>query len=154
MGSRGPAPTPKRILELRGSWRANHRDGELELPVEKPSCPATLSPEARAEWRRVVAELYKAGAIAKVDRAVLVIYCEAWAEYVSLGERMVQLEAAKEPDSRALWHLSVRRHKAAERVTKLAKEFGLSPASRPRVRTAGVPNEEDDALEQFMAERQ
>ncbi len=65
MGARGPAPTPTKILEARGSWRAKARAGELTFPVERPECPAWLSTEARAEWDRVVERLEGAGVLAQ-----------------------------------------------------------------------------------------
>ncbi len=37
MGKRGPAKTPTRILEQRGSWRANDRPSEAQLEVDPGS---------------------------------------------------------------------------------------------------------------------
>ena len=50
MGSRGPAPTPTRKLDLRGSWRAGTRPGEPKPEPVAPVKPAALSPAAGAVW--------------------------------------------------------------------------------------------------------
>src|SRR5947209_513230 len=71
MGQRGPAPTPTPILDARGSWRAKGRDGEVQLPVKAPTCPAFLPDEAKDEWKRQCALLPQMGVLAEVDRAAL-----------------------------------------------------------------------------------
>src|SRR5262245_17317041 len=88
MGRRGPQPTPTEILRLRGSWRAKEREGEVVYSRGRPTCPAFLSREAKAEWRRQMPQLEAAGVLATVDRAVLAAYCEAWAEFVDFRKRL------------------------------------------------------------------
>jgi len=41
-----------------------------------------LSPEAAAEWDRVVSGLQRLDILKEEDRAVLAAYCETWARFV------------------------------------------------------------------------
>src|SRR5581483_7260694 len=82
MGRRGPPPTPTKILELRGSWRAKERPGEPQPPPGAPPMPEWLSEEARAEWQRMAPELEALGLLSVLDRAALAAYCQAYAELV------------------------------------------------------------------------
>src|SRR5262245_889783 len=84
MGLRGPPPTPTAILNLRGSWRGKQRMGEVQFESGAPTCPAWLSKEAKAEWRRAVRLLASVGLLQKVDRALLACYCDCWAEVMTL----------------------------------------------------------------------
>jgi P27 family predicted phage terminase small subunit len=46
--------------------------------------PRALTGEARKEWQRVVPVLSEMGLLTTVDRATLIRYCEAWAEWLDL----------------------------------------------------------------------
>src|SRR5687768_15051802 len=85
MGTRGPKPMSARAHLMRGNASkkplADLQD-EIQLLVETPDCPKHLWPEARREWKRVSAELEDAGLVAKIDRAALALYCQAWARMV------------------------------------------------------------------------
>ncbi len=82
MGNRGPRPTPATVHQLRGNpsklTSADLSAGVTPL-VEIPGCPRHLLPEARKEWKRIGRELEALGLIARIDRAALALYCQAWA---------------------------------------------------------------------------
>lgn len=134
----GPARTPTPILEARGSrWPERRGNDEMRLPVERPSCPSWLTAEARAEWRRIVPQLEQAGVIAKVDRALLAAYCEAWGEFVKMVQLIQQQgELIKTTNGNVIHHpyLSVR-NRARQVLLQLAQQFGLSPSARTRIRS-------------------
>ena len=67
----GPKKTPTRTLEMRGSWRANTRDGEPEPSGTMPGCPDWLDADAHAEWDRVLVELESMGIVGATDYAVV-----------------------------------------------------------------------------------
>src|SRR5262245_50476582 len=136
MGQRGPAATPLKVLEARGSWRA-HKPGtgpEPQFEPGVPSCPAWLQGEARAEWKRQAPQLDAAGLIQKPDRAQLAQYCEAWGEYVALVKRIAEQVEACGWEQVAHTRLMKARDNAAMRVVRLADRFGFSPSARARVR--------------------
>jgi P27 family predicted phage terminase small subunit len=145
MGLRGPAPTPTKILEARGSRRAKTRNGEPMPRVEAPSCPAWLGKEAKAEWRRASRELRRLGILAKLDRATLAIYAEAWGEFVALTAEVQRLDYEQ---AIAKGILSAK-NKAAERVLRYGREFGMSPSARTRLCIEPPQAEDPDAARFF-----
>jgi P27 family predicted phage terminase small subunit len=134
MGERGPLPKP---YARRRNKR--HTSGTF-VTIARPVMPKDLLAEAKAEWRRVVPELEEIGLLAKVDRAVLIRYCTAWADWVELQHLLVQdgkvLKGARGHLVRnPLWLM---RKDAEQTVAELGKQLGLTPVARLR---AGVVHE-------------
>ncbi|MBI4498629.1 MAG: phage terminase small subunit P27 family [Chloroflexi bacterium] len=127
MGSRGPLPKPK----------ARHRIRRTEAGViraGRPVMPASLTGEARKEWLRVVPVLAEMGILATVDRAVLIRYCLAWAEWLDLDASLRNIGSlVRGPDGNPvrnpLW--SQRRDTAAT-LDALWSQLGLTPMARLR----------------------
>jgi P27 family predicted phage terminase small subunit len=155
MGMKGPAPTPRKILEARGSWRADLCADEVQFPPGKPTCPAWLDEEARAEWRKQVKQLDAAGILFEVDGAVLAAYCEAWGEFRMLAE-LIKSKVKKAPDTgyqEAINQGLVNaKNRAVERLVRLAGQFGFSPAARARVKgPQGGNRGEDEGKARYFA---
>lgn len=164
MGSRGPQPLPNNVHLLRGNpskKSAAELLDDFNPEVEIPSAPKWLWQEARKEWRRIGNELQRYGLISKLDRAALVLYCQAWAKLVwaetmlsramaIAEEKRLEAEAAGEvwKGGDGIWvptgtagafqysHHWVVQRRASEEVAKYLQAFGLSPAARGRVRTS------------------
>ena len=131
MGARGPAPTPKAVLEKRGSWLARNRPDDLTVAPGVPQPPKRLKGEALAEWRRITAILGTKNVLGgDLDRAGLVAMCDAWGLYEAL-----MVKQSRVPCGGPKW---ARLDRSIDRVEKrwseLAKRFGLTPADRPRVK--------------------
>lgn len=135
MGARGPAPTPKAILQMRGSWRAKEVGEEPKPQPGSPSPPSWLSREARAEWKRIVPALQSIGLLCTVDRAALAILCQSWADYREADRKLkeeglvVKTKTASRPNP-----LLAVRDQAFHQWAKLAAQFGLSPSARARLK--------------------
>ncbi len=71
---------------------------DFKPDIEIPDSPAWLWAEAKKEWKRITPELEKYGLVSQIDRAALVLYCQAWAEYVwaknMLSRKMQEAEEA------------------------------------------------------------
>lgn len=160
MGTRGPKPLPANVHVLRGnpSKKAiGELLGEFQPEVEIPGFPSWLWAEAKKEWKRVSVELEKYGLISKLDRAALVLYCQAWAKMVWAEQQLsramkiaeqkrTEAEAAgqeydggdgimvKTPNGNFQYshHWVVGRHASAE-VRRYLDLFGLSPSARSKV---------------------
>lgn len=111
------------------------------------SAPKWLADEGRVEWRRVVRWLDELGLATDFDRTLLAVYCQAYA-------RLVQLE--REVDLHGVTFVTEKGYvcqrpeftmaqRQAVLVKQLAAEFGMSPASRTRVRAAPPKANEQDA---------
>lgn len=93
---------------------------------------------AVAEWTRITGELYRLGLIAKIDRAFLCGYCEAFAVWrkaqeklAELGdEGLVQFSPNGYPQQGIWFQIS---NRAQEQMKSFGAEFGMSPSARVRV---------------------
>src|SRR5688572_7060759 len=83
MGSRGPVPSTH-------ARRRNKRVVNGRLRPSRPTMPVGLRPEAQREWRRIVPILEQLGILTSLDRAVLVRYVTAWADWVELDGLIAQ----------------------------------------------------------------
>ena len=163
MGQRGPKPLPGNVHLLRGNASKKPLGAlldEFQPEVEVPSFPSWIWPEAKKEWKRISGELERYGLVSKLDRAALVLYCQAWAKMVwsenQLSRAMKQAETARlEAEAKGeeytggdglmiktangnftySHHWVVGRHASAE-VRRYLDLFGLSPSARARVRTS------------------
>lgn len=163
MGQRGPKALPANVHMLRGNPSkkplASILD-EFRPEVEIPSFPSWIWPEAKKEWKRLSVELERYGLVSKLDRAALVLYCQAWARMV-WAEQMLTRAMKDAEDKRAAaeaagieWtggdgimvktaggnftyshHWVVGKHAAAQ-VKSYLDLFGLSPSARSRVTTS------------------
>ena len=127
MGSRGPLPKPH-------ARRRNKRTVAGTVPTGRPVMPASLKGEARKEWLRVVPVLTAMGILATVDRAVLIRYCLAWAEWLELDAALGQtgrLLRGRDgnPVRNPLW---AQRRDTAATLDVLATQLGLTPMARLR----------------------
>ena len=162
MGLRGPKPQSNVIKFLRGNpgRRTLDLSEGMQPEVAVPDIPRHLSKEARKEWRRLGAELQRYGLVSKLDRAALVLYCQAWAKLVwaetmlaramaTAEEKRLEAEACGEvwkggdgimvpsPNGALVYsHHWVVQRRAAQEVHWYLQSFGLSPASRGRVKTS------------------
>lgn len=129
----------------RGPMAAVASAGFKSMPVEAPDAPGWLSADALTEWDRIVPELVKSEAVAKVDQAALAAYCQAYAELVACT-RVLETEGRfiTEPVQNAKGEVlgeRIKPHPAVSaqrdafgRVKAYLAEFGLSPAARVRLK--------------------
>ena len=156
MGRRGPKPLPTTLKLFRGETRPSRLNKREPKPTPRaPSCPTTLSPEAKAEWRRVAGQLEKIGMLTLVDRGAFATYCIAWATLIEAHKHVrshgaVLITADREtvdPETGEVikivcvpvknpW-LQIQKESAAI-VRAFAAEFGLTPSSRARIELPGA----------------
>jgi len=120
--------------------RRNRRHSAGRIPVAHPSKPRSLTDEAGAEWNRVVPELECSGILSTVDRALLVRYCTAWADWVELDRLLQQAGKLVRGQKGNLvrspaWLM---RKDAEQTLIELGRQLGLTPIDRLR---AGITHE-------------
>lgn len=145
MGSRGPQPTPTAILEKRGSWRAKINPDEPMPSKSTPVAPDFVTDSALTLWNETVFELEAMGVLTQADKNLLARYCVLYDRWIQ-AERKIKARgmvypvkgqdgniiAVKEfPEVRIASNLS-------SQLLQMEREFGLSPASRTRIRTEKV----------------
>jgi len=132
----GPAPKPVPLKLVDGTFRADRAPGRLVQPrVEIPAPPERLRAVALAEWDRITVELAKLGLIALIDRAQLVIYCDAVADYEEAREEIDRTGYLQTTPTgyQALSGAAVKARQAAAIIEKFGALFGMTPAARARV---------------------
>lgn len=115
--------------------RRNKRPGgKKQIPVGRPSKPAMLTGEAAAEWHRIVPELEAAGVLTVIDRAVLIRYCQAWADWHELNEKLQQTGKLVKGRRDALVRnpLWLMRSDIEATLADLGRQLLLNPAARLR----------------------
>lgn len=150
------------------------RHAGFEAPdpfVGTPESPEPLEGRAAAEWDRMLERLADCKTLAKVDAAAIYQYCRLYAETEALAELQSETGASvkileenlaglKGPDLVACFQeISKLRQLEARYVTQIRQgrmaqkaylvEFGLTPASRSRVRIP-TRDKEPSKLAAFM----
>lgn len=147
--ARGRKPTPTKILEARGSWRAKGRKGEPQLTGAEPEMPKSLNAAARACWRRLTPILLEMRVLTKGDWLTLADLCMAWA-LLQKAER----EADKEPTRKTKrgllpspWFAIIKQ--ARDAMWRGATQFGLSPSARARITQTPATDSTDATPQTF-----
>jgi len=120
-----------------------------------PDCPTFLTEPAKEEWSRIVGDLQLMGVVARIDRAELAVYCQAWADWRFAREKIAQLGEDGYTDTTpngykqmSNWLLIATR--AEERMRQAGSAFGLNPSARVRLNVNPpqgelFPNEQKEA---------
>lgn len=156
MGRRGPPPTPTKVLEARGSWRAKARAGEVAPDPVIPRCPPWVDRDGRRLWREITRSLAEVGLVTKLDRVPMALLVDALTQYLRAKE-LISTDGAL--DGKKITHKtgtgSVIQHpavgimnKAWERVLKVSLQFGMTPAARAGLK--GKEADQSDAAEKFL----
>lgn len=139
--ARGPAPTPKHVLKLRGSKEAKYRE-ELGTPASTlPEPPDWLRPAAREMFRLVCGYTQRMGTLAESDTEVIARYSIIWDRW-----REAEMQLAKMPcgyievlapdgslrfTRPSRWQYQA--NACHEQLRQLETVLGLTPADRTRL---------------------
>jgi len=162
MGRRGKAPTPTIIQIKKGDPGRRARKQlkvEPQPPAIKMTCPSWLNATAKREWKRIMKmfmEMERKGqrVITEADRAILVGYCQAWADLVK-SIKMIEEQGEvfvfkKDNGSKYIQqspYVAIK-NKSLIALKSYAVEFGLTPAARSRIQI--LPQENKNDLEEEM----
>jgi P27 family predicted phage terminase small subunit len=109
-----------------------------------------LKGDAAAEWNRIVRELVRAKAIAKLDLAALASYCVAWSALRQAEELVAKLNGNTIMDSgdgkKKPHPAIIMRRNALAELRAWARELGLSPNARGQIITPAPGDEHADAM--------
>lgn len=166
MGRRGPAPTPTRILQLRGSWRGHANPAEPRPPVEVPKAPAWIPAEARSAFDLLAAQLAEMGVLGAVDAGALARYCVLWLrwrkaeEFLAVHGDTYVVRGRPAADGKPGVPVGFKTYPQAQHALVLAhellrleREFGLTPSARARLvlEVGGDEAEPVDPASDFFA---
>ena len=150
----GPPKKPTALKELAGN------PGKKPLPKHEPkfsgipTCPKHLDKLARAEWKRMAAELKPLGLLTSADRAAFAVYCAMYSRWVQAEEKIAETamvytthDANGKPKALIQSPYVGIANRAAEIMHKFLTEFGFTPSSKTRV---SAPPE--SKLTQFLSQ--
>jgi P27 family predicted phage terminase small subunit len=140
---RGRKPTPTHLKLLHGNPGKRRLNPNEPLPGKNPpTCPSHLCPSAKAEWRRLAAQLTILRILTDLDRAALAGYCQAYGRWVEaerkLHETPMLIKLPSGYVQQNPW-LTIA-NKQLELMHKYLTEFGLSPVARSRVSLSAIPS--------------
>lgn len=120
-----------------------------------PTCPVWLDAEAKAEWKRVVPELKRIGVLTKLDRAVLVAYCQAWADFVWATKFLVEessriITGGKDGYKMQNPAVSIKRQ-ATKELQQFGTLLGLNPSARTRLHVVPQHNKPKSKFEGLLS---
>ena len=140
-----PKPTALKLIEGNRGRRPFNKREPKPRPVV-PKCPRHLNDAAKVEWKKIAKTLHKLGLLTEIDGGQLALYCQAWGRWIEAEDALKKHGTViKSPNSG--WpiqspYLAVA-NKAMEQMQRALSEFGMSPASRTRVRGADISAEDD-----------
>ena len=157
MGRRGPAPTPSKLLRMRGTFRRARHAGSEPQPRTLPTVPTPpkrLGKLARQIWRETAKRLVAIDLLTASDLGALEAYCRAFA-------RAIEAEAVVEREGRTIKSSQGRkRHpelitaeRAWSEMRAYESRFGLTPADRARLRVKEHDDGDETAAFLFGARR-
>lgn len=145
MGKRGPKPTPKAVLKLRGSWRAGKALDD-KTPKARPARPQWITGEAHKEWKRIIPVLEKLGILAEIDRTIIASYCQYYAQWKDASEKLKYKNEVLVSDKGNEYQnpLITVADRAWDRMKKCLDAMGMSPAARTGIAVTPKNTESKD----------
>ncbi|HEX4381251.1 MAG TPA: phage terminase small subunit P27 family [Candidatus Acidoferrum sp.] len=168
--AKGRRPLPTAVKKIRGNPGKRPLNAqEPTPPTDDPIMPADLenNPIAAQEWRDIVPLLRTMKVIAATDGKALAAYCHCYARWVEAEEAirehgilMKEAVFGGEGDAQEIIAYKFRKNPAisiSERALLIMKsylvEFGLTPASRSKLRSgsvAGQGEQTEDPFESYL----
>ena len=119
-----------------------------------PYPPDWLGDVAKKEWYAITKELHKLKMLTNLDLSMLAVYCNEIQTYIECQEiikNKSRVQTIKNPDG----SLKSQNQSAYQRIAndsvmkaiKIASEFGLTPASRTRIGTGQIMDNDDPFVE-------
>ncbi len=153
-GSNRKPTAIKKLLNNPGKRKLNEL--EPEAPKGVPEMPKFLTPEARAEWKRIVPILSAMNVLTVADGKALAAYCSSYAQLV-LAEAAIakfgiinvtldQLTGVAELKVNPVVRI---KSDALRQMKSFLLEFGLTPASRSKLKI-NANTDQADALDSLF----
>lgn len=153
MGYRGPIPKPNVIVRAEGNpgKRPLNRN-EPQPRATTPRCPEHLDEEAKKEWKRLVPVLRRMRVLTEADKMSLANLCQTWSTLLKAQEKLTEMGILyKSPSGYVMQSpLLPIVNQCVETITKLSREFGLTPAARSRIIAHTVADDEMDPIERAL----
>ena len=121
---------------------------EPQPRLTPPKCPAHLDEHAKREWKRIIPILRRMKVLAEADWMALANLCQTWSTLVKAQEKLTEMGILyKSPSGYVMQSpLLAIVNQCVDTITKLSREFGLTPAARSRIIAQSEPEPVDDLM--------
>ena len=155
MGSRGPVPTPTKVLSMRGSWLAKTRPEDEVEAKGKPKSPEWLVETAKEMWFRLLPQLEALGIVGEIDEHMLARYCALYARWRECEEfikenGMTHTVVGKFGSEDKEYPQVERSEKLHQKMMQIERHFGMSPSARAGLVSQKPKKEENDGKERYF----
>ncbi|MBP2028851.1 P27 family predicted phage terminase small subunit [Acetoanaerobium pronyense] len=156
MAQRGRKPKPTALKVLEGNPGKRPLNEQEPKPENRaPKCPSWLELEAKKEWKRMAKTLEAMGILTQVDMTAFAGYCQAYARWKEAEEFLSKHGTIFKTPSGYIQQ--VPQVSIAQTYLKVMKdfcsEFGLTPASRSRIRVDIQEAAKDDPMAELLSIR-
>ena len=129
--------TPVELKIAKGTFRKHRHANTPRIDAELPTKPAFLSARGGYWWKRLGSQLVKAKVLTPADASTFALHCDSLARFEEVTQLLKGTENCVTPtqmgtSQNALFHV---RNKLFDQILKTGIEFGLTPASRTKVKT-------------------
>ena len=136
MGLRGPTPRPTALTLLAGNPGRRPLNKKEPQPRQIiPDCPAYLDEAAKLEWNRLAPILQQMRVVTDADGIALGMLCQAYATLIRAQSKLTETGLLFKTPSGYVQQSPLIGivNSSTETITRLCREFGLTPAARTRV---------------------
>jgi P27 family predicted phage terminase small subunit len=132
-------PTALKLIEGNPGKKALPKnEPEPESLNGLPDAPKRFNRDAKDEWNRTGPVLFRAGLITRADLPMFEAYCEAWGGYVSAQRTYADAPLVEGQKGNLVRNPAAQISRDnLDKAISLAREFGMTPASRTRIDLPG-----------------
>lgn len=148
------------MKEATGAFRKNPQRKAIEAPKangKEPDIPDGLCDIAKAKWRDLVSDLQLNGVLSSDTREMLTAYCTIYAKWMAARAKVEETGLAIESFDKH-GNLVITKnpyvsemHKFRDQLNRMLPEFGLTPASRQKLRSMNLDEKKEDPFAKIMA---
>ena len=157
--TRGRKALAQEVKEATGAYRKNPQRKAITAPTadgNAPDVPEFFCKVAKSKWNELIDDLKRNGVLSTDTREMLVSYCTTFAKWMEARQKVEDTGLAihsvdklgNEIISRNPYVAEM--HKFREQLNKLLPEFGLTPASRQKLKSMNLDDNKEDPFAKIM----
>jgi P27 family predicted phage terminase small subunit len=152
-GSGGHNKKPIDFHKRAGTYRKDRHKTEIDWSLVPPAQvrpPRRFTKDARRFWREHRDICEELGTLDALTQPLFEVLCELWSTIREFDRRIQE-------DGMIIGNkahpLVAPKNRAVRDFGQLSREFGLSPARRPRIGIPGPAKQSDDPFDEFIEEK-
>lgn len=155
----GRKPLAQEVKEATGAFRKNPQRKAVDAPKADglaPDPPRTMCRIAKQKWKELICDLKRNGVLSSDTRELLTSYCTIFAKWVEARNKVEETGLAIESVDKH-GNLVITKnpyvsemHKFRDQLNKMLPEFGLTPASRQKLKSMNLDEKKEDPFAKIM----